>query len=109
MQRARLESTLKPLAKTRIRKRKVDPEYRARVAGLPCSVCGKRPVEVHHKRRDRAFGKRADDTETFPLCREHHQGNEGIEKMALDAWEARFGAEDHHIRLTRKRLRMRRT
>ena len=100
---------MKPLQK---HKRKVDKAYLAAVAEVGrrygCSVCGARPVEIHHKRRDRAYGKKADDDQTFPACWNHHVGNEGVETMALDEWEARFGTEDYHIERTRRFLRIRR-
>jgi hypothetical protein len=38
-----------------------------KVAGLPCIVCGARPVEVHHATKPR------DDMKVLPLCPQHHR------------------------------------
>ena len=54
-------------------KAKRDPDHMARVAQLPCVICGRWPVEVHHCIHDRYGQRRSPDTETIPLCRDHHQ------------------------------------
>jgi len=50
-----------------------DPEHMGRVAQLPCVICGRWPVEVHHCIHDRYGQRRSPDTETIPLCYDHHQ------------------------------------
>lgn len=42
-------------------------EHMARVASLPCIVCGAWPVEVHHE------GKPRSDWNVIPLCPRHHR------------------------------------
>lgn len=41
--------------------------HMAAVAALPCLVCGRHPVEVHHE------GKPRSDMRVLPLCPEHHR------------------------------------
>lgn len=50
-----------------------NPAHMAKVAQLPCVICGRWPVEVHHCIHDRFGQRKAPDTETIPLCRDHHQ------------------------------------
>jgi hypothetical protein len=45
--------------------------HMARVAKLPCLVCGARPVEVHHE------GKPRSDMRCLPLCARHHRTEYG--------------------------------
>ena len=47
--------------------RKQGLEHMGRVAQLPCLVCGKWPVEVHHLTKPR------NDMEVIPLCPRHHR------------------------------------
>ena len=49
-------------------KPKRDRVHMARVAELPCVICGARPVQVHHVIHGRYSQRRASDTETIPLC-----------------------------------------
>lgn len=50
----------------------------ARVAKLPCVVCGRHGVHVHHLRFGAGMGQRASDFLTVPLCPECHTGDGGI-------------------------------
>jgi hypothetical protein len=45
--------------------------HMARVAQLPCLVCGAHPVEVHHE------GKPRSDINVLPLCPRHHKREYG--------------------------------
>lgn len=45
--------------------------HMARVAQLPCLVCGAHPVEVHHE------GKPRSDMNVLPLCPRHHKREYG--------------------------------
>jgi len=45
--------------------------HMARVAQLPCLVCGAWPVEVHHATKPR------NDMEVLPLCPRHHRREYG--------------------------------
>jgi hypothetical protein len=51
-----------------------DKEHLAFVAAQPCLVCGRSPTDPHHLRfaEPRAFGRKASDESTVPLCRAHH-------------------------------------
>jgi hypothetical protein len=52
-----------------------DREHLKFVAGHPCLVCGRRPVDHHHLRfaQSRALGRKVSDEFTVPLCRGHHR------------------------------------
>lgn len=67
-----------------------DPAYLARVAQLPCVICGARPVHVHHCISERFSQRKASDCETIPLCHDHHQGRNGIH-TSKRAWERENG------------------
>ena len=55
-------------------KTKAERRHLATVAGLPCIVCGRRPVEVHH---DRPNGAPRDHMKVLPLCPPHHRREYG--------------------------------
>jgi hypothetical protein len=66
-----------------------DARHMARVAELPCVICGRHPVQVHHVIHDRHAQRRAADTETIPLCPDHHR-----ELHAGSAtWRDRYGPD----------------
>lgn len=52
--------------------------HMARVATLPCCLCGATPVEVHHILEGRIPGRRSSDWTTIPLCADCHRGRHGI-------------------------------
>ena len=63
------------------------------VAQQTCLICGRQPCDAHHLRfaQNRAFGRKASDEFTVPLCRGHHrevhrQGDEAAwwEKAGID-------------------------
>jgi hypothetical protein len=83
----------------------------ARVAALPCSVCGKRGVECHHPRGiefGTAQGVKASDLLAIPLCPKHHRtGGYGVAfHEGRRAWEEKFGTQRHHIEKTYRILRL---
>lgn len=39
---------------------------------------GETPATIHHIRAGQGMSQRASHFETVPLCREHHQGDEGV-------------------------------
>ena len=80
-----------------------DPAYMARVATLPCVICGARPVEVHHCISGRYGQRRAGDRDTIPLCYWHHRGTGGIH-TSKRAWEAMHGPDTGYISATRALL-----
>lgn len=98
-----------PKTKTpRIKPRRVrDPKHLARVAELPCCVCGSSPVEVHHIRVHGGTGRKAGDHETIPLCPFHHRTG-GIREAfhaGPRAWEATYGTQLDHLARTLDKLR----
>ena len=75
---------------------KAGREHMARVAALPCVCCGYWPVEVHHCKSGRYSQRKAADTDTIPLCRNHHQGPEGFHTDQT-AWEAKYGPDTDYL------------
>ncbi len=70
--------------------------HMARVAALPCVICGYWPVSVHHVISGRFSQRKAPDTQTIPLCWNHHQGPEGIHTDKA-AWEALHGPDIDYL------------
>ena len=69
--------------------------HMARVAALGCILCRRlgylgTPAEVHHIRTGTGAGRRAKDTETIPLCPEHHRGDTGLHGMGRKAFERAY-------------------
>jgi len=84
-------------------KPKPDPEYLARVRGLPCCICAAfgepqmTPTTAHHVIHGRFSQRKTPDRMAIPLCADHHQlGGNG--KLALHSeptkWKRLYG-EDH--------------
>ncbi len=74
-----------------------DPAHMARVAALPCVICGRRPVEVHHVICGRYGQHRASDRETIPLCVAHHRiGPEAIHQNKR-AWIEANGPDHDYL------------
>ena len=73
-----------------------DPAHLARMAQLPCVCCGARPVEVHHCISGRYGQRKSSDSETIPLCWNHHRGPDGIH-ASKRAWEAIYGADTDYL------------
>ena len=48
-----------------------------RLAGMPCVVCGTKPVEIHHPRPfSGALSKKCSDYLALPVCPDCHRGSE---------------------------------
>lgn len=73
-----------------------DLVHMARVAALPCVICGYWPVEVHHCISGRFSQRRAPDTMTIPLCLDHHRGAAGIHTSKA-RWEAEHGLDTDYL------------
>lgn len=52
--------------------------YMARIAQLPCAICGNEGVHVHHIREGQGMSQRASSFLTVPLCPSCHQGPNGV-------------------------------
>lgn len=83
-----------PMTAARIREGKA---HMARVAQLPCVICGARPAEVHHVICGRYSQRKASDFEVIPLCVHHHR----IGPLAIhnnkSAWRDRYGADHDYL------------
>ena len=80
-----------------------DPAHMARVAQLPCVICGARPVHVHHCISGRYSQRRSSDRETIPLCPDHHQGRNGIH-TSKRAWERENGPDTDYLAVVADQL-----
>jgi len=60
------------------------------VRKLPCIICANIGVDAHHIIGQGAgiMGGKADDSQTIPLCRNHHQE---LHHMGAKAWERLHG------------------
>jgi len=57
---------------------KAEKLHMARVAELPCCLCGAMPVELHHIREGVGMAQRQGNMLVIPLCVEHHRGKTGV-------------------------------
>jgi len=78
-----------------------EKNHLARVASLPCMVCGARPVEIHHVRR---YGSKRDNFKTVPLCVECHRGDRGIHGMGKKRFEREVMLQDDMLAKTERLL-----
>ncbi len=88
------------------RRRYTNRALRGKLVALGCVVCN-RPAQLHHSRQGRGWSQRSGDHRAYPLCFQHHKhegGPDSIERMGREAWEARFGTEDDHIRRCHERV-----
>lgn len=77
-------------------------KHLARVATLPCVVCGTSEVQVHHLRMApiTGAGHKASDWLTLPLCQRDHADLHAD----IPLWEMRYGRQIDHIVKTLGRL-----
>lgn len=52
-------------------------DWKSKVAELGCLIC-RAPAQLHHVREGQGMSQRAKDWMVVPLCRECHQGKNGI-------------------------------
>lgn len=91
-----------------------DPDYIARVRGLPCIVCESfgeaqnSPTQAHHCIHGRYGTLRTSDRCCIPLCEGHHQGDFDTSKIALhrepDMWKEAYGQDFEYIAVIQDRL-----
>lgn len=55
-----------------------EKQYLAKVAELPCCLCGDWPVHIHHIRHSQGMSQRASNWLAVPLCPSCHQGPQGV-------------------------------
>ena len=78
--------------------------HMARVAGLPCCVCGKPgPSTVHHVICGRYSQRKASDFDTIPLCWNCHMGQFGIHNDRTD-WVKRNGPDTGFLDAVRRAI-----
>ena len=83
-----------PMTAARIREGKI---HMARVARLPCVICHRRPVHVHHCIHGRYSQRRASDFEVIPLCPECHLFGPLSIHQDKAAWRDRNGADHEYL------------
>lgn len=79
-----------PMTAARIREGKA---HMARVAQLPCVICGRRPVHVHHCCHGRYGQRKVTDFEVIPLCPDCHQSGPNAIHRDKAAWRDRNGSD----------------
>jgi hypothetical protein len=78
-----------------------DRKHMERVAQLPCVICGRWPVHVHHIKHDRHSQRKASDTDTIPLCHSHH---EDLHRNPGE-WRRNHGADHSYLERVAEALR----
>lgn len=81
---------------------KPEKTHMALVKNMPCVICGIKPVDVHHA--GTGMGGRRDHMKVLPLCKNHHQGKEGIHTLGRKIWREKFGTEDYFLKLIEDKL-----
>lgn len=71
--------------------------HMARVARLPCVICGGRPVQIHHCIHGRYGQRKVSDFETIPLCPDHHQIGPYAIHNDKAGWLDRWGADHSYL------------
>lgn len=81
--------------------RKAGLIHMARVAMLPCLVCGASPVEVHHATKPRS------DMKVLPLCARHHRREFGVGAYHYSprAFIAAHGSIEHLLQKVEDQLK----
>lgn len=65
-----------------------------------CVVCGSIATDIHHL-ANKSLSPRRDDLRIIPLCKEHHQGNNGIHTLGL-SWYDRFISLDKCVEMSNR-------
>lgn len=91
-----------------------DPKRLAAVAAMPCVICHEwglpqlSPTQVHHCIHGRHSQRRTPDSMTIPLCRDHHIGDLGSDKIALHrqpkAWREEYGDDVNWLNWVEARM-----
>lgn len=69
-----------------------------RVKNLPCAVCGKAPPsDAHHVIHGRYSQRKAPDTATIPLCKQHHQWGNGAIHNGKESWRQAHGPDYSYL------------
>jgi hypothetical protein len=79
-------------------KPKRDRSYMELVSMLPCVCCQRYAVQVHHCIHGRFAQRKSADTETIPLCHQHHAE---LHAFPRD-WRANYGEDTAYIEPTRR-------
>lgn len=64
-----------------------------KVAQLPCVICRRQPVEVHHCIHGRFSQRRAPDEKTIPLCFECHAELHA----GKETWAEKYGPDYEYL------------
>lgn len=73
-------------------------EHMAKVASLPCVICGYWPVQVHHVICGRFSQRKASDLDTIPLCKPCHDELHA----GKDSWVAKNGYDTDYLHQVRR-------
>jgi 5-methylcytosine-specific restriction endonuclease McrA len=86
----RRKSSIKPKRKA---KQPGAREWMAKVAQLPCVICGSWPVHVHHCISSRYGTAKASDFNVIPLCPACHLDGPNAIHRGKASWETRNGPD----------------
>lgn len=84
---------------------KEEKEHKNKVARLGCMVCRRlfsnlqladSPVELHHIRGGRGWGK-GDYKTLISLCLEHHRGNTGVHGLGTKGFVKHYGFTEQDL------------
>jgi hypothetical protein len=80
---------------------KAESAHMARVAELPCCVCGDWPVHIHHITQ---CGRRLGHKFTLPLCPECHMGRRGFSGLDRSAWDKSLSNQLKLLKIVKQQL-----
>ena len=80
--------------------KKDEREHLAKVADLPCLICGIHGVEIHHLRSGCGMGQRSSHFRVLPLCSVHHRtGGFGVAiHGGTREFQRNFGTEEELLK-----------
>lgn len=62
-----------------------------------CVVC-RQPAQIHHIiGNNKGLALKSDDSQTIPLCANHHTGSQGIHQIGVKTWEQAYGKQEYHL------------
>ena len=77
---------------------KAGKDHMAKVASLPCVICGYWPVQVHHVICGRFSQAKASDFQTIPLCPQHHTDGPDAIHNGKESWVEKYGEDTDYLK-----------
>lgn len=73
---------------------------------MGCVICHM-PPQIHHAQGHEfgtGMGLKAGDELTFPLCHDHHLGENGFHRLGKRVWEADYGSQKYWLTVVNEKL-----